>query len=463
MGRPDPNIKPAILAQLRQQFPNMCRHWFEDIEPIDISGGTLRLLVREPVQLKYLQRCCVDQFTEAAQAVTGRLLAVRFIGEAELNAEGRIGEDGEANAGAPVHTGGTFITPEDDMLLSPDYSFSNFIVGPGNQLAHAAALAVARKPGKAYNPFFVHSGVGLGKTHLLQSICQTAMRNNQHLRIYYISCNAFMNQFVDAVQNGQMSEFRHRYRHVDMLLIDDIHDLATRDQTQEEFFHTFNTLYQTGRQIVLSSDALPAEIPNLEERLTSRFNCGLVARIEKPTFETRLNILRNKAAIRNLELPDQVASYIAAKIDTNIRDLEASIITLQHLSTFSNTPISLELAQQAVGEQFGANEGPQSPTVQMILDTITNYYDLKLADLLSHRRHKSIALPRQIGMWLTRKHTRYSLEEIGTYFGGRDHTTVMHAIRAVDSKRQAEPKIDQDVTRIEDRLRQKSGESSSVA
>ncbi|MEM7228857.1 MAG: chromosomal replication initiator protein DnaA [Planctomycetota bacterium] len=462
MGRPDPHVKQAILAQLRQNYPNMCRHWFEDIEPIDINGGTLRLLVREPVQLRYLQRCCVDQFTEAAQAVTGLLLAVRFIGEAELTEEGRIGDDAEATAGAPLAGGDGFITPDDDMLLSPDYSFDTYVVGPGNELAHAGAKAVATKPGKAYNPFFVHGGVGMGKTHLLQAICQTAMRTNPSLRIYYISCNAFMNQFMDAVQAGQMAEFRHRYRHVDMLLIDDIHDLATRDRTQEEFFHTFNSLYQTGRQIVLSSDAPPVEIPHLEERLTSRFNCGLVARIEKPSYETRVTILRSKAKLRTLEMPEDVLSYIAAKIDTNIRELEGAINRLQGLAMVNGSKITLDLAKQAIGEQFGGSDGPQSPTVQMIIDTITNYYDVKLTDLLSKRRHKSIALPRQIGMWLTRKHTRYSLEEIGGYFGGRDHTTVMHAIRTIDSKRQSLPKLDQDVSRLEDRLRQRSGEETTA-
>ncbi|MCH7545265.1 MAG: chromosomal replication initiator protein DnaA [Planctomycetes bacterium] len=431
----------------------MCRHWFDDIEPLEISGGTLRLLVKEPVQLKYLQRCCVEQFTEAAQSVTGRLLAVRFVGDADLVESHPAPRDDSIN---PEFVNGDstdrgLLSSDDDMLISPDYSFDNFIVGPGNRLAHAASYAVAQKPGRAYNPLFIHGGVGLGKTHLLQAICQLAIRHRPSMRIYYVSCNGFMTQFLDAVQAGLMAQFRHRFRNVDILVIDDIHDLSKRDRTQEEFFHTFNSLYQTGRQIILSSDALPNEIPDLEERLTSRFNCGLVARIEKPCYETRVAIVKNKSNLRNLDLPDDVASYIAAKIDSNIRELEGAITKIQGLALISNTPINLDLAKQAIGEPTGSSQSA-NPTIQEIIDAITGYYDVKLTDLLSKRRHKSIALPRQIGMWLARKHTRFSLEEIGSYFGGRDHTTVMHAIRMIDSKRERDNTLDMDVTRLEDQI-----------
>jgi chromosomal replication initiator protein len=451
MGRPDPQLKDAILAHLRKHVPSLCRHWFDDIEPLEVTDGTLKLLVRELVQLKYLKRCCVEQFQDAAQAATGRLLAVRFIGEGELSdehpAEGQAPEQPAAEA-----TDGA-LRPlfDDDMLLSPDYSFDNFIIGPGNRLAHAASIAVAGKPGKAYNPFFIHAGVGLGKTHLLQAICQTAMRDNPSMQIYYTSCDGFMTQFLEAVQAGNMASFRHRFRNVDMLVIDDIHDLSKRDRTQEEFFHTFNCLYQAGRQIVLSSDAPPNEIPDLEERLTSRFNCGLVARIDKPCYETRVEIVKCKAAIRSLIIPDDVASYIAAKIDTNIRELEGAITSLQNLSSVTGAPLDLELAKQAIGEQ-AAPAGSQHPTIQQIIDAITRFYDVKLTDLLSRRRQKSIALPRQVGMWLARKHTRYSLEEIGGYFGGRDHTTVMHAIKAVNVRREDDATLDHDVTRLEQQL-----------
>ncbi|MCZ6835675.1 MAG: chromosomal replication initiator protein DnaA [Planctomycetota bacterium] len=455
MGRPDPQTSDAINAHLREHYPSMCRHWFDDIEPLEISSGTLKLLVREPVQLKYLQRCCVDQFTDAAQSVTGRLLAVRFVGEADLT------ED--VSNHPPLVINGTSSTEneyseqnswsggDEEMLISPDYSFENFVVGPGNRLAHAASYAVSQKPGRAYNPLFIHGGVGLGKTHLLQAICQTGMRQNASLQIYYVSCNGFMNQFLDAVQAGQMAQFRHRFRNVDLLVIDDIHDLSKRDRTQEEFFHTFNSLYQTGRQIILSSDAPPNEIPDLEERLISRFNCGLVARIEKPCFETRAAIVKNKSGLRNLKMPDDVASYIAAKIDTNIRELEGAITKIQGLALINSSPITLELAKQAIGEPLTSSKTVK-PSIQQIIDAVTGYYGIKLTDLLSKRRHKSIALPRQVGMWLARRHTRYSLEEIGSYFGGRDHTTVMHAIKMVDTKRENDTSLDLDVSRLEEQI-----------
>ncbi len=450
MGRADPRVWEAILAHLRQAYPGMCRRWFDDIEPLDLAGGTLRLLVREPVQLRYLRQRCQKQFTEAVQAVMQLLIAVRFVGEADPGHD----HDGPASgngAGStdPVEFG--VAGQADDMLISPDHSFENFVVGPGNRLAHAGAVAVARKPACAYNPFFVHSGVGLGKTHLLQAICQDAARANSDIRMYYTSCNSFMTQYHEAVQAGQMRSFRHRFRHVDMLLVDDIHDLSHRNRSQEEFFHTFNSLTQAGKQVVLSSDAAPNEIPALEERLTSRFNCGLVAGIEKPDFETRVEILKAKAALRSAPLPDDVASYVAAKLDNNIRELEGAITKMQSLAALNGTPMDLDLAKLAVGEDGPSNPGHQM-TIQDIADTVTGYYAVRLSDLLSKRRQKSIALPRQVCMWLARRHTRYSLEEIGGYFGGRDHTTVMHAVTAVNQKRQKDATIDQDVATVEQRL-----------
>jgi chromosomal replication initiator protein len=321
-----------MLAHLRTHHPGMSRHWFDDIELVELNGGTLKLLVREAVQLKYLQRCCAEQFREAAQAVTGRLISVRFVGEDETAQEDGAHGDAKRGGDSTAAAGGSWgFSSDDEMLLSPDYSFGNFVVGPENRLAHAAALAVCQKPGRAYNPLFIQGGVGLGKTHLLHAICQASLNTHKGLRIHYTSCNGFMTQFLDAVQDGQMTDFRHRWRTVDLLVMDDIHDLAKRDRTQEEFFHTFNALYQTGRQVVLSSDASPAEIPDLEERLTSRFNCGLVARIDKPGYETRVSIVKSKAALRNVTMPDDVAGYVAARIDSNIRELEGAITSIQVL------------------------------------------------------------------------------------------------------------------------------------
>lgn len=449
MMKYEPKIMASMLDHLREHHSSTCRHWFEEIQALEVFEGVLRLVVNEEVRLKYLQRCCVDFFTDAAQSVTGQNVSILFISEEQM--KNMDSNDLKSESHEWAHVGFTQSGFEEDMLLSPDYTFDSFVVGPDNRLAHAAAVAVAKKPAKAYNPFFIYGGVGLGKTHLLQAICQEAMRNHPSMKIYYTSCNGFMNQFLDAVQAGQMSSFRHRFRTYDLLVIDDIHDLSKRGPSQEEFFHTFNILYQGGRQIVLSSDAPPNEIPELEERLISRFNCGLVANIDRPCYETRVAIIRSKAGLKGIELPDDVVSYVAAKIDTNIREIEGTITKIQGLSSINNVEIDLMLAKKAIGERVTGTNSTQL-TIQGIIETISKYYDLKLADLLSKRRHKSISLPRQIGMYLARKHTRFSLEEIGGYFGGRDHTTVMHAVRTIDAKRGEDSILDKDLILLEKEL-----------
>lgn len=444
-------VRDRLFEHLRKNHGELQRHWFDQIEVVAIDGANLSLLVTEPVRLSYLQRCCVPQFTEAACVATGRLIGVQFVGDRSLLS---------AAPHAPTASNSTSAKPsgealfDEQILLSPDYVFETFVVGPNNRLGHAAAQAVAQKPGRAYNPFFVHGGIGMGKTHLLQAVCQEMLRRDPTTKIVYISCSTFMDVFHEAVRAGRMMEFRHRFRNADMLVIDDIHFLSKHEQTQEEFFHTFNALYQGGRQIVLSSDAAPSEIPDLEERLVSRFNCGLVARIDRPPYETRVEILKSKAALHGLQLPDDVPAYIAARLDSNIRELEGALTRLRGLSMANGVPITLELAKQALADGRPTDTAGSSsqPTIQQIIDAVTRYYDIKLSELMSKRRHKSVALPRQVCMWLARKHTRFSLEEIGGYFGGRDHTTVMHAVRTVGTKTQVDTALSSDVTRIEQAL-----------
>ena len=446
MSRPDPVLWRDMLTYLRREHADICRQWFEELEPLLLDGGVLRIRVHNTVQQNYLTRQCTTCFNEAAQAATGALVAVSFVNGATA---GHVDADiPTARPAAPSSRGPT-ITPRPvaplpcqgansniyigELLLSPDYTFENFVTGPGNRLACAAATAVAQQPAKAYSPLFIHGGVGLGKTHLLQAICQTLLLDNPQADICYLSCDTFMNQFLEAVQNGQMHDFRHRYRHVDLLIIDDIHFLANRERTQEEFFHTFNTLYQSGRQIVISSDSPPNEIPQLEERLVSRFNWGLVARIDSPCYETRVAIVKKKASLRGLDLPDDVVSYIATKIESNTRELEGAITKTQSLALLNNAPVTLALAREALGES--TSNGPKNQlSIQTIIDAVTDFYGVKLSDLQSKRRHRSITVPRQICMYLARKRTGYSLEEIGGYFGGRDHTTVMHAIRTIGDR-----------------------------
>jgi chromosomal replication initiator protein len=322
----------------------------------------------------------------------------------------------------------------DSMHVSPDHSFDNFIVGSNNQLAYAAAVAVANQPGTAYNPLFIHGGVGLGKTHLLQAICQSIMDANPLTRVLYVSCEVFMNQFIACVQSGEMDSFHNRYRDVDLLVIDDIHFLAQRERSQEEFFHTFNALYQSNRQIVLSSDAAPDQIPDLEERLVSRFQWGLVSPVTKPSYETRVAILNAKLALHNMDVPAEVVRFVARRIDSNARELEGAVKTLLGQSLLLDRPIDLMLVHQLYGENEPAPLNNHI-TLQNITDLVTQYYNVKLSDLQSRRRHKSITGPRQVCMWLARRNTRFSLEEIGGFFGGRDHTTVMHSTRIVDQRR----------------------------
>jgi len=507
---PDRQIWDGMLAHLRTANPTICRQWFEELRPLGIAGGALQLRTLSHLHRDYLRRECAEPFNDAARTASGRLLSVRFLGpddeatrpppaptpasrgSAIPDATGRPvpAQPREAPAPAPngpplrladspaaeiaapepppLHlTEAAFARPRaaepsrfsarddaryESLVVNPDYSFENFVVGPGNRLGHAAAVAVAANPGRAYTPYFVHGGVGLGKTHLLQAICLRIVEANPRAVLYYTSCEGFITQFFESVQSGEMADFRHRFRDVDVLIIDDIHFLTKRDRSQEEFFHTFNALFQASKQIILSSDAPPEDIPDLEERLVSRFKWGLVAKIEPPCYETRMAILKTKARLRGLPMPDDVAAYIAGRIDSNIRELEGAVIKLQILASVEQCPFDLDLARKALGDS-GSRETAGEPTIQQIITAVTDFYPIRLADLQGKHRQRSIALPRQVCMYLARRCTRHSLEEVGGFFGGRDHTTVMHAIRTVDAKRLEDPEFDVVLRSLEDKVR----------
>jgi chromosomal replication initiator protein len=434
---------PDILAHLRANHPAVCRQWFEHIEPLDLHGGVLLARTQSPVHRDYLQRQCLAFFNDAARTVTGRLISIKFLGPGEEpRSDHEPASEGERLRNA---------RRADALVINPDFSFDNFVIGPNNRLAHAAAVAVADNPGRTYNPLFIHGGVGLGKTHLLQAVSARLLQHTPSAVLYYISCDSFITQFMECVQAGQMPDFRHKFRDVDVLIVDDVHFLAKRDRSQEEFFHTFNSLYQASKQIVLSSDAAPEEIPHLEERLVSRFKWGLVTHIQPPGYETRVTILQRKAAVRGLSLPEDVAGYLATRIDTNIRELEGAITKLQIQSMVENTPIDLRMAQHAVGDR--PDQPGAQPTIHAVISVVTDFYGVRLTDLQSKRRHRSVTLPRQVSMYLARAHTRHSLEEIGGHFGGRDHTTVMHAIKTVESRRREDTEFDAVVASLDERLR----------
>ncbi len=338
-----------------------------------------------------------------------------------------------------------------DVILNEDYVFENFVAGPSNKLAYAAAVAVADNPAQAYNPLFLHGSVGLGKTHLLQAICQRVLARKPETRIIYLSCETFVNQFISAVEAGDLEDFRYRYRHVDMLLIDDIHFLAKKERTQEEFFHTFNTLYHSRKQIVLSCDSPPREIPTLEDRLVSRFKWGLVLEIEEPDHETRVAIVRRKAERKNVQFPDGVCELIADNIATNIRELEGAVLRVIGYAALTNKPLTLDLAREALRDVIQPKE--RKVTIETILRIVADHYGVKPSDITGKRRHKSVSQPRQVCMYLARRLTDYSLVEIGGQFGGRDHTTVIYANEKIAGEIEKRPRLREDLDTILRRIR----------
>lgn len=464
-----------LLEYLQKKHTPICRQWFhDDLTPGRLNGGVLEIHTAKPVQRTYLESRCKEPFVDAAQHVTGQLVAARFV----CDRPGAVEELPEATPETqptPAHPAGPGYTPppvpaelsrritpatgrsaadsagaaQDDlddqelfdgesMVLSPDHTFENFVPGPENQLAHAAALAVAKEPGTAYNPLFIHGGVGMGKTHLLQAIGQSILDERPDTRVLYVSCDDFITQFIACVQRGKMAAFRNRYRNIDLLMIDDVHLLTTRDRTQEEFHHTFNALKQNDRQIVLSSDAPPHEIPHLEARLVSRLGSGLVAQVSAPGYETRVAILEAKAKMRGFAVPPEVIAYLAQRLDSNARELEGAICTLHGHVVLMNQPLTLELTRSIYQDAAPPRPMMNRATLDHIVDAVTGYYNVKFSDLQSRKRPKSITEPRQICMWLARQRTGFSLEEIGGYFGGRDHTTVMHSLNVVENRKSTE-------------------------
>jgi chromosomal replication initiator protein len=330
-----------------------------------------------------------------------------------------------------------------DNTLNPKYTFDTFVVGSSNQFAHAAALAVAEKPSKAYNPLFLYGGVGLGKTHLMHAIGHMIKLNNKHLRLTYISSEKFTNEVINAIRYDKMLSFQERYRNNDVLLIDDIQFIAGKERTQEEFFHTFNSLYDTHKQIIISADCPPREIPTLEERLHSRFEWGLIADIQPPDLETKVAIIKKKAERQRISVPDNVALYIASKIKSNIRELEGALIRLIAFCSLKGSEITLPMAQETLHDILG--HGEKTVTIEMIQKMIADHFKMRIQDLKSKNNSKSVALPRQICMYLCKKLTRASLPQIGREFGNKHHTTVLHSIGKIEGLRREDTELDKQI------------------
>jgi chromosomal replication initiator protein len=327
--------------------------------------------------------------------------------------------------------------------LSSRYTFDSFVVGNSNQFAQAACQAVAELPSRAYNPLFIYGGVGLGKTHLLHAVGHQIARLYPHLRLLYLSSERFTNDLINAIRYDRTAEFRAKYRTIDLLLIDDIQFISGKERTQEEFFHTFNDLYEARKQIVVSSDAAPKEIPDLEERLRSRFEWGLIADIQPPDFETRVAILKKKAEIERVRLPDDVAYLIAGRIKANIREIEGSLTRMIAFCSLSGRDMSVELAQEVLADLWGEEE--RVITMEHIQRKVAEFFGIKLSDMRAKNRTKSVAFPRQVAMYLSRQLTHASLSDVGRAFGGKDHTTVIHAVSKLQALIQEDPKLKQTI------------------
>ena len=410
-----------ILDRTKALDPTNTRKWFENLTVLHFDGGSLRIGCPDESTVQFLHDNCKNSFTRAAQQITGHLVTLDFTVE--------VGKKNESN---DRHY-------QPSLRLHPDYSFDNFVVGPSNRLAHASCVAVSQSPGNTYNPLFIHGSSGLGKTHLLHAVCFEAQRRLNNAVIQFLSCEDFVNRFIRAIEQGNLAGFQSQFRTVDALVIDDVQFLREREHSQEEFFHTFNALYNNGKQIILSADSPPGKIPSLEERLISRFNWGLVTRIDPPSYETRVAIVQKKAHVRGLNISDEIAGYIARKVHANIRELEGALTTIYAVATTTGQEIDLELAQTALEGQIEAVA--RHISITDIIEVVTGHFDVRLTDLQSRKRSQSITEPRQICMYLARNLTRHSLEEIGGHLGGRDHTTVMHACSKINQAKEDNPKM----------------------
>ncbi|HVO25629.1 MAG TPA: chromosomal replication initiator protein DnaA [Candidatus Margulisiibacteriota bacterium] len=331
--------------------------------------------------------------------------------------------------------------------LISKYTFDNFVIGASNQFAHAACKAVANQPGDHYNPLFIYGGVGLGKTHLVNAIGHQILNRSPDRRVIYLSSESFMNELITALRRDHMDEFKNRFRRIDVLILDDVQFLAGRERTQEEFFHTFNSLYEAHRQIVLTSDKFPKEIPDLEERLRNRFEWGLIADIQPPDMETRVAILQKKAEAEGIDLPHDVALFLASNIDSNVRELEGSLTRLGAFASLNKCDISVEFAKQVL--QSTLREKNSTLTIESIQKAICDFFHVRPADLRSKKRNRSITVPRQVAMYLCRRHTEASFPVIGDRFGGRDHSTVIHATQVVDQRVKQDPTFRATIERLE--------------
>jgi chromosomal replication initiator protein len=430
------NVWDKVLGRIETKVNKYSYYtWFRDTSLLGDQGGSLSIRVPNPLVVDWLTKHYASVLNEALAEVGRAGVELHFNPDSLEMPEAQPMPPKEQDEPPDIDHGAE--ETADLLGLSPRYSFGTFIVGASNQFAHAACRAVAEAPSRSYNPLFIYGGVGLGKTHLMHAIGHYVLTHNPGTKLTYISAERFMNEVVNAIRYDRILEFRERYRSVDILLVDDIQFIVGKERTQTEFFHTFNALHDAQKQIVLSSDCPPHQINDLEERLRSRFEWGLIADIQAPDLETKIAILKRKAEAEGVPLPDEVALYIAGRIKSNIRELEGSLIRLLAYASLKGQHVTMQLAQETLRDVLRHEE--RTVTIDGIQKFVADYYRLKMVDLKSRNNSKSVSMPRQVAMYLCKSLTTASLPEIGKSFGGKHHSTVIHSIRKIEELRGRDP------------------------
>lgn len=433
------NIWEKILEYTKQEIGERAfENWFNQTRLASFTEESLTIEVPSNFFRDWIYDHYRDILNISVLKTIGKVIPVHFAVKEHPDLSPKTLSNKGSLQESPVH--------KKAFYLNPKYTFEGFVVGPSNRFAHAATLAIAESPAKAYNPLFIYGGVGLGKTHLMQASCHYISETHKNLKLFYTTSESFTNELINAIQNRITPKFREKYRNVDVLLIDDIHFIAGKEATQEEFFHTFNALYDAHKQIVLSSDRPPKTIPGLEERLVSRFEWGLVTDIQPPDLETRIAILKKKAERNGVVLPESVTYFIAEKVKTNIRELEGALIKVIAYASLENAQISLDLVKDILKDVLA--EGEKKLSIEVIQKKVADYFDIKVSDMKAKKRNRQVAYPRQIAMYLARELTTLTLPDIGEYFGGRDHSTVIHACEKI----QKDSKKNQNVKNLINRL-----------
>ncbi|MFH1063069.1 MAG: chromosomal replication initiator protein DnaA [Candidatus Omnitrophota bacterium] len=425
--------------------------WLKPLSAVELTDDLFTVAVPNKFFKEWLNDHYAPAIRKAAGLINKTNLRVDFI----INSSSANPVPEKIYTQAPSEDIGSRVNHRTDVYLNPKYTFDSFVIGPSNRFAHAASAAVAESPARAYNPLFIYGGVGLGKTHLMQAVGHFILERNQGAKLSYTTSERFTNQLINAIRTRTTMHFREKYRSVDILLIDDIQFIAGKDSTQEEFFHTFNALYDSHKQVVISSDRSPKDIPGLEERLISRFEWGLVTDIQPPDLETRVAILKKKAEREIVKIPDDVIFFIAEKIRSNIRELEGSLIRVVAYSLLTNNPISISIAAEVLKDAIKEDAFIKVITVDKIQKIIADNFDIKVSDIKKGGRSKVIAYPRHLAMYLSRELTNHSLAEIGEFFGGRDHTTVLHAYEKIKKLLTNDYRLTELLTTLTNRIKNK--------